>query len=65
MRKIIRLGAAALLAASAVVGTAALATADANDDTTNPGIQADVGWGTAPANPTPSASATATDVGWG
>lgn len=64
MRKIIRLTAAALLAASAVVGAAVAATADPADEPQS-GIQADVGWGVAPASPSPSASATATDVGWG
>lgn len=63
MRKIAQLTAAAFLAASALVCTASLASADA---TPTAEIQTDVGWGVAPASsPVPTASATASDVGWG
>lgn len=66
MRKLFRLTAATLIAASAVVGTAALASADSTDGAPSEVRTSDVGWGVAPAeSPQPSVSATATDVGWG
>ncbi|MEW1638674.1 hypothetical protein AB0469_32020 [Streptomyces sp. NPDC093801] len=66
MRKIFQVTATALLTASALIGTATLASADPEPSVSGDVRQIDVGWGSAPgATPQPTPTATTSDVGWG